>query len=544
MALAHPDGERMSERARQRAFLTVLAAFVLDVMDSTIVTVAVPDIQTDMHLSNAAVQWSVAGYFLSFAVLLVAGGRLGDIYGHRRLFLAGIASFTLASIGCGLARDAEQLVGARVLQGVAASLMAPQVMAIVQILYSPSERIGRLAFFGVLGGLAAILGPIVGGILIKADILGLGWRMVFLINLPIGVIGLAAGWRYLPRREPGGAGGLDLVGIGLLAGILLLVLVPLIDGRERGWPWWSFGCMALAVPGIALFFVQQARRQRLRGDALMAPSIFRNRGYTLGLLALVFFATATGGFFMPLMLTLQGDLGFSAFQAAMLHVPFAGGVMIGIAGLGRRFLPRFGKYVVIVGAGAMALAVLGLSFSLGTSPGSVAVMLMWLALAGVGMGMVSGPLAPLALARVDTAVAGVASGAFKSTQQIGGAVGAALIGTLFFMRQDATHSAILGMTRAAEVIAASLVVVALLALMMPRSPFAVDEREVSHKYNRYSESVYGSPESDCLGGIIRWFQGLVACWSVPPWFRWLCLCLRKRKTLRRVSNPEAWVRLW
>lgn len=472
MSSVHIESTALSEKARHRAFLTVLIAFVLDVMDSTIVTVAIPAIQDDMHLSSAAIQWSVAGYFLSFAVLLVTGGRLGDIHGHRRIFLIGIACFTASSLVCGLAADAGQLIAARILQGATAALMAPQVMAIVQILYSPTERIGRLAFFGMLGGLAAIAGPIAGGMLIEADLFGLGWRMIFLVNLPIGVLGLIAGWRYLPRERPAKGPRLDFAGIVLLAAILVLVLIPLIDGRERGWPWWSFASMALALPVMALFAAQQARRQQRSGDALMAPALFRNRGYALGLLAALFFATATGGFFMPLMLTLQQGLGFSAFAAALLHIPFAGGVMIGIVALGRRFLPRFGRYVVIVGAGMMAAAVLALPLVLGTTPGAIAAMLVCLLFAGMGMGMVSGPLAPLALARVERAHAGMASGAFKSTQQIGGAVGAALIGTLFFMRQEATASTALALARAGQGVAFNLACVAGLALIMPRNPFA------------------------------------------------------------------------
>jgi len=478
MGLACERGQRMntgstqlSEKARHRAFLAVLIAFVLDVMDSTIVTVAIPAIRDDMHLSSAAMQWSVAGYFLSFAVLLVTGGRLGDIHGHRRMFLIGIACFTLSSMLCGLAGNAAQLVLARVLQGATAALMAPQVMAIVQILYSPTERIGRLAFFGLLGGLAAIAGPIAGGMLIKADLFDLGWRMIFLVNLPIGALGLLAGWRYLPRERPLVRQKLDLAGIALLAAILLMVLIPLIDGRERGWPAWSFAAMAMAIPVAALLCAQQARRQRRTGDALMAPSLLRNRGYTLALLAALCFAAATGGFFMPLMLTLQQGLGFSAFEAALLHIPFAGGVMIGIAALGRRFLPRFGKYVVIVGAAVMAAAVLCLPAALGRSSGEVAAMLACLLFAGLGMGMVSGPLAPLALARVDKAYAGMASGAFKSTQQIGGALGAALIGALFFMGEEAGGSALAGMTGAARGVGFSLAWVALFALALPARPF-------------------------------------------------------------------------
>ncbi|MFT4053608.1 MAG: MFS transporter [Novosphingobium sp.] len=460
----------IQERTRHRAFLTVLAAFVLDIMDSTIVTVAIPAIQQDMHLSDSAVQWSVAGYFLSFAVLLVTGGRLGDLYGHRRLFLTGIAAFTVASLACGFAGSGEALVLARVVQGATAALMAPQVMAIVQILYSPTERIGRLAFFGLIGGLAAIAGPLVGGFVIEADLLGLGWRMIFLINLPVGLGGVIAGWRYLPRERPGARQGLDAVGIVLLGISLLLLLLPLIDGRERGWPLWSFLVMAASVPTAGLFFVQQARRQRRVGDALFPPTLLQDRCYALGVGCVLLFATATGGLFLPLMLTLQKGLGFSAFEAALLHIPFAAGAMIGIVLLGRRLLPRFGKYVVIAGALVMALAVVNVGSTL--AHGGVVTIGASLLLAGIGMGMVSGPLTPLALARVDRAHAGMASGAFKSVQQIGGALGAALLGTLYFMNHGALGSATGAMGVVSLGIAFDLLCVAALAGLMPRAPFA------------------------------------------------------------------------
>ncbi|WP_408588225.1 MFS transporter [Novosphingobium sp.] len=451
-----------AETRRNLALLTVMLAFVLDIADSTIVNTALPAIQHELAASNAAAQWMVAGYFLSFSVFLVAGGRLGDLFGYRRLFLTGVATFTLASLGCGLSQSADQLVGWRVAQGCAAALMGPQVMAVVQVLFSPTERIAKLAWFGTLGGIAAVLGPIVGGLLIAANPMGLGWRAVFLINLPIGLIALAAGARVLPAARASGAQGLDLAGTALLGAGLVALLVPMVQGPDLGWPLWTMALLA-AVPLIAALALAHARaRGRAGKDRLIEPTLFHDRAFTLGLSASVCFSAGVSGFVLVFALAVQRLLGRSPLDTALLLAPFGLGVSLGIAFVGRKLLPRLGKWIPFTGASAMAL--FGATVLL-LVPGAPPTLLLAALLVptGLAMGMVAGPLTPIALARVGHAHAGIASGMLKTAQQVGGALGASIVGGAWFAGQG-THSAALAL-------AVVLGGAALCALALPRTLF-------------------------------------------------------------------------
>ncbi|BEV01808.1 MFS transporter [Novosphingobium olei] len=451
-----------ADTRRNLALLTVMLAFVLDIADSTIVNTALPAIQQELSASNAAAQWMVAGYFLSFSVFLVAGGRLGDLFGYRRLFLAGVAAFTLASLGCGMAQSADQLVACRVAQGCAAALMGPQVMAVVQVLFSPTERIAKLAWFGTLGGIAAVLGPIVGGLLIAANPLGLGWRAVFLINLPIGVIALAAGARFLPDARSPDAQGLDLGGTALLGTGLVALLVPMVQGPELGWPAWTLALLG-AVPVIAVLALAHARaRGRVGKDRLIEPTLFHERAFTLGLSASVCFSAGVSGFVLVFALAVQLLLARSPLDTALLLAPFGVGVSLGIAFVGRKLLPRLGKWIPFVGASAMALLGASVLLLVPTAP-PTALLAVLLVPTGLAMGMVAGPLTPIALARVRHAHAGIASGMLKTAQQVGGALGAAVVGGAWF----AGH----GTTIAAVVLAAILGAAALCAAALPRSLF-------------------------------------------------------------------------
>ena len=451
-----------AETRRNLALLTVMLAFVLDIADSTIVNTALPAIQHELAASNAAAQWMVAGYFLSFSVFLVAGGRLGDLFGYRRLFLTGVATFTLASLGCGLSQSADQLVGWRVAQGCAAALMGPQVMAVVQVLFSPTERIAKLAWFGTRGGIAAVLGPIVGGLLIAANPMGLGWRAVFLINLPIGLIALAAGARFLPAARASGAQGLDLAGTALLGAGLVALLVPMVQGPDLGWPLWTMALLA-AVPLIAALALAHARvRGRAGKDRLIEPTLFHDRAFTLGLSASVCFSAGVSGFVLVFALAVQRLLGRSPLDTALLLAPFGVGVSLGIAFVGRKLLPRLGKWIPFTGASAMAL--LGATVLL-LVPGAPPTPLLATLLVptGLAMGMVAGPLTPIALARVGHAHAGIASGMLKTAQQVGGALGASIVGGAWFAGHG-THSAALAL-------AVVLGGAALRALALPRPLF-------------------------------------------------------------------------
>jgi EmrB/QacA subfamily drug resistance transporter len=423
---------RSEEWQRTAAFVTVLTAFVLEVADATIVNTALPQIRAGLGASETAMQWIAAAYFLSLGSLLLIGGRLGDIYGYRRMFLIGVASFVATSCLCGLARNAQELVAARLLQGAAGAIMGPQVMAIVQILYSPLERVGRLAWFGVLGGLAAILGPIMGGLLIELNLFGLGWRMIFLINLPIGLLSLWAALRFIPVTRSDGGIRIDAGGTLLFMLAFALLLVALIEGGELDWPWWCFTALAASAGLMIIGWHHARRRERRIGSAVIATQLFRLRTFSWGLMAVLAFSAASAGFLLVFAISLQQGIGLDALGTSLRHVPFGLGVMAGISLIGRRYLPLLGRWLLIGGAVTMSLAggvALHLVADGLTNEVALAAALL---IAGLGMGMLAGPLPPVIVADVDRTQAGAASATLKTAQQIGGAMGVAGIGAAYF----------------------------------------------------------------------------------------------------------------
>lgn len=469
------SASRLTPRQRSIALAIVATAMVLDLVDMTIINVAVPTLQAQLGASDAEVQWMVAGYSTIFSLLLITGGRLGDIFGYRRAFLIGVAGFTLTSLLCGLAQDPGQLVAARLLQGATAAIMLPQVMSLTQIMYPPHERVAALGLFGILGGLAAVLGPVIGGLILSANLFGLGWRPIFLINLPVGVIALIMAMRILPAGKSAHSPRLDMSGTALVMLLLFALIFPLIQGRDYGWPLWGFALMACSLP-IALILIRHSRARMVRdGSALIVPDLFHARGFTFGLLTTLMFQTATGGLLFILTLAMQRGLHFTAAQVGIAHVPYAFGASFAIGMLSRKALPRFGPIIITWGAGLMVagLGVLIVIFNapplMAAAPWLIAFPLLVM---GLGMGLVGGPLPPCALSEVDVGHAGSASGTLKATQQLGSAIGAAAIGTLFFLidplagtvGEDAIHA----FTLSAIVVAASLIAVGLLALAIPR----------------------------------------------------------------------------
>lgn len=466
----------LNPRARAFAFATLTVAFVMDVLDGTIVNIAIPAIRADLGASAIAVQWMVVGYSTAFAMLLVSGGRLGDVFGYRRMFLGGMLGFTLASALCGLAATPTQLIVARLIQGATAACMGPQVLALVQILYAPYERVKALSLFGILGGLTAVLGPVIGGALIEADVAGLGWRAIFLINLPIGVAGMIAAWRLLPAGGSPDRLRIDWVGNGIVIVLLGALVVPLVEGHALGWPLWCIALLAATLPlGMALVG-HLRRRMASTGSALVDPAMFREVSFASGLLASLVFAVAGGGFLLVLTLVLQVGLGLDPLRAGMVHIPFAVGVGFGISLIGRRVLPRLGRNVLALGAGTMALGVAGVGIVVANGSGLVG-LCGTLFVAGLGMGTCAGPLSAIALARTDIRHAGAAGGALKTVQQLGNAGGAATIGTLFFVVADGALAG--GPTRAAMTPVAVAICALLLGVMLisrrfPRRLFDAD----------------------------------------------------------------------
>ncbi len=424
--------------SRKRMALAIVAlAFVMDLLDVTIVNVAIPAIRSGLGATPAQVQWTIAGYTLAFAALLMTGGRLGDRIGYRRCFVLGVGGFTLASLACGLAPSAGVLVAARAAQGALAALMVPQVMALMQLLYAPEERVKVFTLFGLLGGTAAALGPIVGGLLIGIDADGLGWRLCFLINLPVGLFSVLAALRWLPQGRSLSASRLDVMGAALVTLGLVALLVPLIEGPELGWPGW---CMALliAVPILlACSWLHFGRRER-RGSAPLVPStLWRVNGFRSALLCGLVLNGIVPAYLFTLTLVLQTGLGYSALQMSLLCLPIAFGAMLSITWLGQHAIRRWGARTVVVGAVMQALSLLAFAQAMSASPIPMSFLLAAQALMGVGLGLVGPATTSVMLQDVPVEAAGIASGLCSTVQQLSGAIAVAVFGWAFFAHLDA-----------------------------------------------------------------------------------------------------------
>ncbi|NDY91869.1 MFS transporter [Ideonella livida] len=429
----HPmiDGRR-----RTLAFTVVLIAFVMDLLDVTIVNVALPAMGQALAAGPAQVAWTVAGYALAFAVLLIVGGRLGDLYGHRTMFLWGVGSFTLASLACGLAPTAPALVAARLAQGACAALMVPQVLTLMQALYAPHERMRAFTLFGLLGGVSAALGPVVGGLLLDADPLGLGWRVVFLINLPVGGLAMVGALRLLPPDPPQPGTSLDLAGTGWCLLAACAWAVPLVQGPEQGW---SLPLLALlaSAPGWTWALWRHCQRLAARGgQPIVQPALLQDRGYRLGLgLSLLCTGVVPAHLFV-LTLAWQMGAGLSATQMALLCLPIALGVMASVSWLGRLAFARLGARCIFwglllqtLGVGLMAAVAAGM---LGAPVAAVQGLPGWLsqALLGLGVGFIGPPLTAVTLQSVPRAQAGGASGAVNAGRQFAAVAAIALVAAL------------------------------------------------------------------------------------------------------------------
>lgn len=463
----------ISERQRTLAFVAVLTGLVLEVADSTIVNTALPAIRAALHAGPQEMQWIVAGYLLALGSLMLLGGKLGDAHGHARVFLWGVTGFIVGSALCGMAQDPLQLVMARVVQGAAAAIMAPQTMAVVQLLYTPLERVKRLAYFGLILGLAAIIGPVLGGTLIELDVLGLGWRTIFLINVPIGLGVILLGRNVLPRAEELAPPQIDPAGALLFTASFGALLYPLIEAAEKGW---SVPLAALALGGATLLLSGWVRAKRRRAASLASvvePSLFAIPTFRWATWAGFGFAAASMGYLLVFAVSLQQGLGLSALDTALVHIPFGVGVMAGVGFMVPRLLPRFGKAVPVVGGMLMIAGTTGSLALIAAGKPADALLLAVLALAGVGMGLLQGPLGPIVVAQVPREHAGTASATFRTAQQIGGAGGIALVGAAYFSVAETDAASSLAGTQPASLVVAVLLLWSVLAVSrLPRTLFA------------------------------------------------------------------------
>lgn len=420
-------------RLRSIAVVVLIFAAFMDLLDTTIVNVALPSIEKDLGASAAQLEWIVSGYVLSFAVLLITGGRLGDIFGRKRLFLIGVTGFTLASASCAGATSGDMLVISRLVQGAFGAMMIPQVLSIIQVLYKPKERAGVFGALGAISGLAAVAGPLIGGLLVTQNAFDLGWRSVFIINVPVGILLFVAAAICIPESRAARRVSLDIPGVILITATMFLIVYGLIEGRALDWPVGIWVMLAAAPVLLAVFIWYQARRDRSSGSALVPPSLFSSRGYSAGVLTSFSFSASIGGFFLILVLYLQIGLGFSAIDAALATLPFSIGALFG-SGVAVPLGPRLGKSLILVGALAQIGGYVWIA-NVVAAQGNALVggdMIAPMALAGLGLTLLVVPLTDVALAQTSIANAGAASGVLGTFQQVGSAIGVAVVGVVFF----------------------------------------------------------------------------------------------------------------
>lgn len=405
----------------------------MQLVDVSIVNVAIPSIQRELAASYAHIQLVVAGYQLAFAVLLITGGRLGDIYGRKRIFMLGMGGFTLASAACGLAPSAMTLVVGRVVQGLFSALMYPQVLAVIQVSFPAGERSHAFGIMGGVVGVATIAGPLLGGLLIEWDVLGLGWRPIFLVNVLVGAVSLVAAVHSLRESRSPHPLRLDVPGTLLATVGLGLLIWPLVEGRQAGWPWWAFASLAVSLAVLAGFARYERRVTDRGGSPLVDFNLFRDRGFNVGSLVIMTFFLGVPAFFFTFMLFLQIGLGYSALHAGLTTLPFA--VASAIAATASiRLTPRLGKRVLYLGtlvlAGGMALLAMEIR-RLGPGLQSLEVAPP-LFVSGLGLGLSVAPLLNIVLAGIEPHHAGAASGVLTTAQRVGGATGVALLGLILF----------------------------------------------------------------------------------------------------------------
>ncbi|MCX4700807.1 MFS transporter [Streptomyces sp. NBC_01373] len=423
-----------------RALLAlVLAAQFMALLDVFIVNVAAPTIATDLHASGADVQLVIAGYAITYSVLLITGARLGDRFGHGRVHLAGLALFTAASLACGLAQGATELIVFRLVQGAGSAVMIPQVLSLIQRNFTGEARMKALGAYSAVLAVGAAAGQVLGGILVSADLFGTGWRPVFLVNVPVGLVLLVLGSRLLLPGDgpaaPQPTRGLDLPGLVLLGAAVSLFTVPLVLGQEEDWPLWSWLSLAAAAIAFGLFCAYESRLARRGGAPLIAPSVLRHPGMGLAVFRILAVMAVNGGFLFALTLHVQGGLGYSALRAGLTFAPTA--VVFGLVGLTWRTWPAsWQRALTPAGFVITALAVAGVGLALKGGDEGGAPLYVAYAGVGVGLALAFSPTLTRALATVPPENAADASGLLATVTQLGQLTGVAVFGTLFLNRLE------------------------------------------------------------------------------------------------------------
>jgi EmrB/QacA subfamily drug resistance transporter len=443
-------------------FTVLTVAAVMDLLDSTITQTAAPYIRRELGGSYSDLQWISAAYTLAMAALMLVGGRLGDIFGRRQVLLCAMGGFVVCSTLCALAPGAGTLILARVLQGSVAAMMVPQCFGLIRELFGDEGQQRAFGVFGPVMGLASIAGPLAGGGLIALNVFGLSWRAIFLVNVPVGLVAIAVGFRFLPNDRPTvRAARPDLSSTLLAAAIGVLLVYPLIEGRAHGWPLWSFAMLAAGLLVIGVFALRQRKLVRAGRAPLVEPTVFGRRGYSSGLMVVLGFIGAMGGVLLAFNVMFQAGLGFSPLSSAVATVPIP---IVAIAGsiTSSILLPKIGRVTMQAGTAVMAAGVLAVIVVLRADGAGISA---WdltapLAVLGYGMGMVFVPMFDVILANVEPHELGSASGLLESTQQLALSLGIAIVGSVLFDHLGSRHGAAAFVNSTAD---ALIVVLALLA---------------------------------------------------------------------------------
>ncbi len=430
-AAAAPDPKRWA------ALVVLLTGAFLPAFDFFVVNVALPSMQSGLGARPADLELVVAGYGLAFAVLLVTGGRLGDLFGRKRLFIIGMTGFTLASALCGLAVSPAMLIASRVLQGLTAALLNPQVLAIIRVTFPEGERARAIGFFGTTLGLASIMAQLIGGGLVQADLFGLSWRPIFLVNVPVGAVALFFATRTLQDSRAEGRPRIDWGGIVLLSLFLILLSYPLVEGNGAGWPRWMVVSLIASVPALALFVFYEFSLQVRARSPLVNLRLFRDPGFALGLMMAMTFFGGLSAFFMGLTIFLQQGMGYGPFATGLVFLGFGLG-FVGCSLVSSQLARRIGPRAISVGTALMGTGLLGIIGMIHAARGTpLNLFLMWPVLIwyGCGQGLALPTLVSSVVgsSRIPAQDAGSASGLFTMVQQTAFSLGVATIMGLFFV---------------------------------------------------------------------------------------------------------------
>jgi EmrB/QacA subfamily drug resistance transporter len=480
VAVSGQAGASAGYPRRWLAAIVMIVGALMDMIDVTIVNVALPTIRRDLHASATQLEWVVSGYMLAFAASLIIAGNFGDLFGRKKVFLFGVGVFGLASLAAGISHSGAELITARVVQGTAAAAMAPQVLATFRAIFAGSERGKAFSIYGAMLGFASAVGLLLGGVLTEANLFGWSWRAVFFVNIPVAVGALIAGLWFVPETRDPGARRPDLRGAVLLAGSLVAIVYPLREGRQFGWPAWVWLLLAAGVAGLGVLGLLEARRARRGNDGpapLLRTELFRIPAFAAGLGVQLAFYAGMQGFFLVFALWLQAGEHFSPLKAGLTAAAFSVGSFIG-APAAVPLAHKHGRSVLAIGGLLMAAGITGLSLAashVGVN-GSPWPVVPGLVVAGIGLALLVIPLVNVVLAAVPVEVAGGASGLFGTAQQLGGALGVALFGTVFFGYLT-SHSFEAAIVHVAPYAMGAFALCAILSMLLPRT--AVSEEALT-----------------------------------------------------------------